>query len=181
MPKGEVPERYRDILASTALGHLATIGADGRPQVNPVWFLSDGQHVSLSVKPETAKYRNLRANPSVAMSVSDLDRPDRYLEIRGRGRRVRAVRDPGLGQSTGAQVHRWRLHRGHRRRAPLQGGDPNRCLDGAGLTATTGRGHSERAYPGILRPRLLARARVHGQAGVRAGGTCARVNHFKPR
>ena len=83
MPKGEVPERYRDILASTALGHLATIGADGRPQVNPVWFLSDGQHVSLSVKPETAKYRNLRANPSVAMSVSALDRPDRYLEIRG--------------------------------------------------------------------------------------------------
>jgi PPOX class probable F420-dependent enzyme len=83
MPKGEVPERYRDILASTALGHLATIGADGRPQVNPVWFLADGQHVSLSIKPETAKYRNLRANPFVAMSVSALDRPDRYLEIRG--------------------------------------------------------------------------------------------------
>jgi PPOX class probable F420-dependent enzyme len=83
LPKGEVPERYRDILASTALGHLATIGADGRPQVNPVWFLSDGQHISLSVKPETVKYRNLRANPFVAMSVSDLERPDRYIEIRG--------------------------------------------------------------------------------------------------
>ena len=38
MPRGEVPERYRDILASTALGPLATIGPDGRPQVNPVWF-----------------------------------------------------------------------------------------------------------------------------------------------
>jgi hypothetical protein len=36
MPAGEVPERYRDILASSALGHLATIGPDGRPQVNPV-------------------------------------------------------------------------------------------------------------------------------------------------
>jgi PPOX class probable F420-dependent enzyme len=83
MPKGEVPARYRDILASTALGHLATIGADGRPQVNPVWFLSDGQHISLSVKPETVKYGNLRANPFVAMSVSDLERPDRYVEIRG--------------------------------------------------------------------------------------------------
>jgi PPOX class probable F420-dependent enzyme len=80
---GEVPERYRDILASTALGHLATIGPDGRPQVNPVWFLSDSQHVSLSVKPETVKYRNLRANPFVAMSVVDLARPDRYVEIRG--------------------------------------------------------------------------------------------------
>ena len=83
MPKGAVPERYRDILESTALGHLATIGPDGRPQVNPVWFLSDGRSVYLSVKPETAKYRNLRANPAVAMSVVDLARPDRYIEVRG--------------------------------------------------------------------------------------------------
>jgi PPOX class probable F420-dependent enzyme len=83
MPMGEVPERYRDILESTALGHLATIGLDGRPQVNPVWFLSDGQSVFLSVKPETAKYRNLRANPTVAMSINDLAHPDRYVEVRG--------------------------------------------------------------------------------------------------
>ena len=83
MPKGEVPERYRDILASTALGHLATVDPDGRPQVNPGWFLSDGRYVYLSVKPDTTKYRNLRANPSIAMSVGDLAHPDRYVEIRG--------------------------------------------------------------------------------------------------
>ena len=83
MPKGEVPERYRDILASIALGHLATIGPDGRPQVNPVWFLADGHSVYLSVKPETPKYRNLRTNPAVAMSIGDLARPDRYVEVRG--------------------------------------------------------------------------------------------------
>ena len=83
MPRGAVPEQYHDILASAALGHLATIGRDGRPQVNPVWFLSDGQHVYLSLKPETVKYRNLRATPAVALSVGDLARPDRYLEIRG--------------------------------------------------------------------------------------------------
>jgi PPOX class probable F420-dependent enzyme len=83
MPKGPVPERYRDILASKALGHLATIGADGRPQVNPVWFIADGQYVHISVKAETTKYRNLRANPAAAMSVADLDEADRYVEIRG--------------------------------------------------------------------------------------------------
>ena len=83
MPKGAVPERYRDILDRPALGHLATLGPDGRPQVNPVWFISDGAHVWLSVKPETAKYRNLRADPRVAMSVADPTRPDRYVEVRG--------------------------------------------------------------------------------------------------
>lgn len=83
MPKGPVPERYRDLLASRALGHLATVDANGRPQVNPVWFLWDGEHVLLSVKPETNKYRNMRANPNVAISFSDLARSERYLEIRG--------------------------------------------------------------------------------------------------
>lgn len=83
MPSGPVPDRFRDILDSTTLGHLATVDRDGRPQVNPVWFISDGAHVLLSVKPETEKYRNMRANPRVAMSFSDLTRPDRYVEIRG--------------------------------------------------------------------------------------------------
>jgi hypothetical protein len=83
MPSGAVPDRYRDILEGTALGHLATIDPDGRPQVNPVWFISDGERVLLSVKPETNKYRNMRGNPSVAMSCSDPGRPDRYLEVRG--------------------------------------------------------------------------------------------------
>jgi PPOX class probable F420-dependent enzyme len=83
MPKGPVPDRYRDILETRALGHLATIDQAGRPQVNPVWFIGDGEHVYLSIKPETAKYRNLRANPNVALSVSDPSHPDRYLEMRG--------------------------------------------------------------------------------------------------
>ena len=83
MPAGPVPERYRDLLQSRVLGHLATVDGNGSPQVNPVWFFWDGEHVLLSVKPETTKYRNLRGNPDVAMSISDPARPDRYLEIRG--------------------------------------------------------------------------------------------------
>lgn len=83
MPRGAVPDRYRDILDSATLAHLATVAPDGRPQVNPVWFIWDGERVLLSVKADTAKFRNMRANPSVALSFSDPARPDRYLEIRG--------------------------------------------------------------------------------------------------
>ncbi|MGD9711979.1 MAG: PPOX class F420-dependent oxidoreductase [Thermomicrobiales bacterium] len=83
MPKGTVPEHFHDLLGSTALGHLATIGGDGRPQVNPVWFISDGARILLSIRPETVKYRNLRANPAVAMSILDPKDPFRYLEMRG--------------------------------------------------------------------------------------------------
>ncbi|HET9015994.1 MAG TPA: PPOX class F420-dependent oxidoreductase [Thermomicrobiaceae bacterium] len=83
MPRGTVPERYRDILTSRAVGHLATIGPDARPQVNPVWFISDGVHVYLSVKADTRKYQNLRASPAVAMSVVDPANSGRYVEVRG--------------------------------------------------------------------------------------------------
>ena len=83
MPGGPVPERYRDILESSALGHLATIDISGRPNVNPVWFIWDGEHVYLSIKPDTAKYRSIQVNPDVALSVSDPSRPDRYVELRG--------------------------------------------------------------------------------------------------
>ncbi|HEU5424962.1 MAG TPA: PPOX class F420-dependent oxidoreductase [Nitrolancea sp.] len=83
MPQGTVPERYRDLLESTALGHLATIGRDGHPQVNPVWFISDGAHIFLSFKADTRKLRNVRANPFVAMSIADPANPFRYVELRG--------------------------------------------------------------------------------------------------
>ena len=83
MPKAPVPAQYHDILESTTLGHIATVDAAGRPQVNPVWFIWDGANILLSVKAHTNKYRNLVANAFVAISFSDPDRPARYLEIRG--------------------------------------------------------------------------------------------------
>lgn len=84
MPVGQVPERFHDILSSATLGHLATTDEHGRPEVNPVWFLWDGTNILLSVKANTRKYRNLRRDPHVAISFTDLHLPTRYVEIRGR-------------------------------------------------------------------------------------------------
>ena len=72
MPKENIPERFQPLLASTTLGHLATIDEAGNPQVNPVWFLWDGTHLLLSVKAETVKYRNLRRRPALAISFVGL-------------------------------------------------------------------------------------------------------------
>jgi hypothetical protein len=83
MPKGTVPDEYTDILESTAYGHFATVAEDGRPEVNPVWILWDGEHVLVSVRAATKKYRNLRRDPRVAISFLDPEQPNRYLEIRG--------------------------------------------------------------------------------------------------
>jgi PPOX class probable F420-dependent enzyme len=93
MPIGQVPATYEDILRSTTLGHLATIGLDGRPQVNPVWFLWDGERVLLSVKANTVKYGNLRHDPRLAISFADPGNSMRYLEIRGEVIEFRLYRD----------------------------------------------------------------------------------------
>jgi PPOX class probable F420-dependent enzyme len=83
MPKSPVPTQYHDLLASTALGHLATVDANGRPQVNPVWFIADAHTLYLGARAETAKLRNMRTNPAVALSIGDPANPGRYLELRG--------------------------------------------------------------------------------------------------
>jgi len=83
MPNGPVPPQYHDLLASTALGHLATVDPAGRPQVNPVWFIAEPDTLYLGARAETLKLRNMRTNPQVALSISDPAKPGRYLELRG--------------------------------------------------------------------------------------------------
>ncbi len=78
-----IPESHADLLNSKALAHVATIGPDGAPQNNPVWFGYDGTHVLFSQTTGRQKYRNLKKSPQVALSIVDVDNPYRYLEIRG--------------------------------------------------------------------------------------------------
>ena len=75
---------YRDILDKKGFAHLATVGADGRPQVTPVWVDFDGTHVRVNTARGRIKDRNLGRNPQVALSVQDPDNPYRYVQVRGR-------------------------------------------------------------------------------------------------
>jgi PPOX class probable F420-dependent enzyme len=78
-----IPEAYRDLLETTALAHIATIGSRGEPQSTPVWFGWDGTHIRFSQTRRQKKYRNLQHDPRVALSIVDLQNPYRYLEVRG--------------------------------------------------------------------------------------------------
>jgi PPOX class probable F420-dependent enzyme len=56
--------RHRDAL-------IATVNADGSPQLTPVWYLWDGKALSASVPGWTVKVANLRREPRVAICVDD--------------------------------------------------------------------------------------------------------------
>ncbi len=93
MPEAPViPESHKDLLDSTALAAVATIGPTGAPQVSPVWFGWDGQLLSFSQTKTRQKYKNLKKDDRVALSIVDPENPYRYLEIRGKV--VDFVEDP---------------------------------------------------------------------------------------
>jgi PPOX class probable F420-dependent enzyme len=85
MSASTIPEEFKDLLMTKkAFASLATINADGSPQVTPVWFDWDGRHVRINTARGRVKDRNLRRTPAVSMAIMDPDNPYRYVQIRGR-------------------------------------------------------------------------------------------------
>jgi PPOX class probable F420-dependent enzyme len=62
---------------------LATLGADGRPQVSAVWFLADDDKVRLSLNTSRQKTKNLTERPAATLFILDTANTARYLELRG--------------------------------------------------------------------------------------------------
>ena len=87
-----IPESLADLLERPLYAHLATVRPDGTPQVNPTWLRFDGEYLWLTTTTRRQKHRNWQRQPAVALSVTDPDRPSRYLEIRGRVERI--IPDP---------------------------------------------------------------------------------------
>ena len=81
----------RRFLARQPLGHLATIGPDGTPQVKPLGFTWNADLGTIDIAGfnmgGSAKYRNIRANPQVALVVDEMTEQSmegaHFLEIRG--------------------------------------------------------------------------------------------------
>ncbi len=64
--------------------HIATIMKDGSPQVSPMWVYRHGDEVMISTGVDRQKTRNIKRDPRVALSISDVDSPFPPLQIRGR-------------------------------------------------------------------------------------------------
>jgi PPOX class probable F420-dependent enzyme len=79
------PADFHDLLygEKKALLYLATLMADGSPQVTPVWFSADGDYILVNTNEGRTKDRNMKARPRVAMTIQDPENQDRYLGMRG--------------------------------------------------------------------------------------------------
>jgi PPOX class probable F420-dependent enzyme len=62
-------------LQSEANIWLATVRADGRPHLVPIWFVWHDAKVYLCTEVTSVKVRNLLVNPQVALSLEDGSQP----------------------------------------------------------------------------------------------------------
>ena len=87
-----IPEHLVPLLENPNYAYLGTIRPDNTVQVNPMWFLYDGEHIRFTHTTKRAKYRNLMHNPSMSLAIIDPVNPFHYLEVRGK--LVEVIPDP---------------------------------------------------------------------------------------
>jgi len=80
------------LLEQPNYGFLGTIRPDDSVQVNPMWFLREGDTLRFTHTTKRAKYRNLQHNPSMSLAVIDPANPFSYIEVRGR--LIETIPDP---------------------------------------------------------------------------------------
>ncbi|MDQ3916383.1 MAG: PPOX class F420-dependent oxidoreductase [Actinomycetota bacterium] len=115
-----IPDDLKDILDKKGIAHVATVTPAGTPRTSPMWYEWDGERVLLSHTTARAKYRDVTANPRIALSITDPDDPYRYIEIRGR---VEVEDDPDK-----ALIHRLAKKYMGRDRYPWDGPDDHRVI-----------------------------------------------------
>ena len=84
-----IPDAFLDLLQQKkAFANLATIMPDGTPQVTPVWCDYVDGIIRVNTAKGRVKARNMKEGSAVALAIMDPDNPYRYLQVRGRVRRV---------------------------------------------------------------------------------------------
>ncbi len=81
-----IPDDKRDLLSpeKRAYANLALVLSDGSPQVTPIWFTWDGQHIIINTARGRVKDKVLHKHPRVALDIIDPQNPYRWIQIRGR-------------------------------------------------------------------------------------------------
>lgn len=79
----EIPASHLDLIAGPVISILTTINADHAPENTAVWSSWDGTHILINTTTHRRKWRNVKANPQVAVTALDPENPYRWIDVRG--------------------------------------------------------------------------------------------------
>lgn len=80
----KLPDDLLALLRQPSTCYIATVMADGSPQITQTWVDTDGEHVLVNTVEGFQKIKNLRRDPRVALSITDPQNSFHYFAIRGR-------------------------------------------------------------------------------------------------
>lgn len=76
-------ERRAFLSEGTRTAKLATVRADGRPHLAPVWFVLDGDDIVFMTGSTTVKGRNIARDPRIAVTVDLEEMPYSFVLVEG--------------------------------------------------------------------------------------------------
>ena len=79
-----LPEELKSLIDQPVFVHVATVGLDGSPHNTVMWVTREGDQILLNTAVGRAKWRNLRRDPRLSISLSPADQPYVNYSIRGR-------------------------------------------------------------------------------------------------
>ena len=74
------------LLHGTRTAKFATVRADGRPHVMPIWFVLDNDDIVFTTWHTTVKAANIRRDGRVGLGVDDETPPYAFVFVEGRHR-----------------------------------------------------------------------------------------------
>ena len=80
----KIDGKARELLQAPNFCQIATMGADGRPQINPIWVHADETHVIVNSAEGRSWPANVRRDPRVTICVPKQENPYEYVAIWGR-------------------------------------------------------------------------------------------------
>ena len=83
-PSTAFGSRVRRRLRDDPVAWLTTVGADGTPQPNPIWFLWDGDSLLVYNLPTANRLRHVRERPRVALNLDSDGRGGDIVVVLGR-------------------------------------------------------------------------------------------------
>ena len=83
MKKMTQEEAYQFLATGTRTGKLATVRADGRPHVAPIWFVLDGEDLLFNTWHSSVKGRNLVRDGRIALTVDEEIAPYAFVIVEG--------------------------------------------------------------------------------------------------
>lgn len=76
-------ERRAFLMEGTRTAKLATVRADGRPHIAPIWFVLDGDDVLFNTGKTTVKGKNILREKRLVLCVDDDRPPFAYVVVEG--------------------------------------------------------------------------------------------------